>query len=586
MSGRETMLSGLSTAAPMSVEDALQRILSCLPRLPAETVALAEAAGRVLADDIVAAEDLWPFPRSAMDGFALRSSDVAAAAPDRPVKLRITGTRFAGDVPQGAVGPGEAMRIATGAPIPDGADAVLPIEVAEVAGTCLVARRPVEAGRHIFPAGEDAQRGEVVLARGTALRAGGIGLLASLGVTRVPVVRRADVAVLTVGDELVDPAAPLWPGRVRDSNSYALAAAVEEAGGRARRLGIARDHLEAVTARIREGLAADALIICAGMSVGERDVVRAGLANAGVHLLFQRVAMKPGAPAVFGMAGRTPVFGLPGNPGAAMVAFDELVRPALRTMMGYREYLRPELTAILTESVSVQPGRRRYMWARAEVRGGRITVGVLRGQGTATLRSVSDANALVVIEPEVASLERGALVRVQMLGALEPSARPGVPVLGVVGAKGAGKTFLIERLLPELRRRGYEVAALKHDRHGFLIDHPGTDTWRMSAAGARATAIAGPEQAAVAYRLDRELSLPEVVDLIPGVDLILAEGYSQEPTPKIVVRRAGVVSDKPEPKGRIVAVVTDSAREDGSLTFAEVSALADRIETTLLGGRR
>jgi molybdopterin-guanine dinucleotide biosynthesis protein B len=239
------------------------------------------------------------------------------------------------------------------------------------------------------------------------------------------------------------------------------------------------------------------------------------------------------------------------------------------------------LTGTLMEPIAVKPGRRRYLWARAELGGGSIVVVPLRGQGTATLRSVSDANALVMLDPEVSVLGRGARVRVQLLGALDPSARPGVPVLGVVGAKGAGKTYLIERLLPELRRRGHAVAVIKHDVHGFVIDHPGTDTARMSAAGARVTAITGPGQAAVISRLDRELSCREAIDLVGGVDLILVEGYSQEPIPKIVVRRSGIASDRPPPRGTIVAVVTDAPRGDGALAFDDVPILADRIEAAV-----
>lgn len=567
---------------PTTIEDALRIVLGQISRLPAEEVPLTDAAGRALARDMVAPEDLWPFPRSAMDGFAIRSADVATASPDAPVELQVTGALFAGDAPIAVVGAGEAVRIATGAPVPGGADAVIPVEIAGVRGDRLEVRDPIERGRHVFPAGEDAQSGEVVLAAGTVLRAGSIGLLASLGITGVPVVRRATVAVLAVGDELIEAADPLRSGRVRDSNSYALATAVEEAGGRALRLGIARDDVDAVTVGIHVGLHADALIICAGMSVGERDVVRTALSNAGVRLLFQRVAMKPGAPAAFGLAGNTPIFGLPGNPGAAMVAFEELVRPALRTMMGYRMCFRSTLAATLAEPISVKPGRRRYLWASAEMRGGRIVVVPLRGQGTATLRSISDANALVTLGPEVSGLHRGATVRVQMLDPFEPSACPDVPVLGVVGAKGAGKTFLIERLLPELGRRGYRVAVIKHDVHGYVIDHPGTDTARVTAAGAGVTMIAGPGQAAVMYRLDGGLSLSDAADLVRGVDLILVEGYSQEPIPKIEVHRAGIISDKPKPQGRIITVVTDSARGDGALTFDDVSALADRIEAAVL----
>lgn len=569
-----------------SIDDALEIVLAHVERLSTEVVGITGARARVLADDVAAPADLWAFPRSAMDGFAVRSEDVVLATVDHPVTLPVVGTVFAGGTPAGAALPGTAIRIATGAPVPEGADAVVPIERTKMRGDAVMISEPFPPGRHIFPAGEDARRGEVILRRGIELRAGHLGLLASLGIDRVVVVRRATVALLTVGDELVEPGQVPRSGQVRDSNSFALAAAVEEAGGIPWRLKIARDEIPEVAGRIRQGLEADALIVCAGMSVGERDVVKQALAEAGVRLMFWRVPMKPGAPAAFGMAGSTPVFGLPGTPGAAMVAFEELVRPALRAMMGYRGHVRPALAGILAERISVKPGRRRYVWARVEVNDGKILVHPLRAQGTATVRSISDANGLVTLEPEIGTLNRGALVRVQMLGALEAPVRPDVPVLGVVGAKGAGKTFLIERLIPELRRRGYQVAVVKHDVHGFEIDHAGTDTARATAAGATVTVITGPGQAVAMYRREGTLSLAEAVDLVRGVDLILVEGYSQHPTHKIEVRRRGIVSDKPKAQGSLVAVVTDSALEDGELTFDDTSILADRIEAVCLAGHR
>lgn len=584
-----TVAGGTSAAAQIpaaaSVEQALARILAAVMRLPAEEIPLAEAAGRVLAGDITAPRDLWPFPRAAMDGYALRSQDVAAASPARPVALRVRGTGFAGEADAPAVDAGTAVRVATGAPVPQGADAVVPFEDVEVQGDTVWVRSPVPAGRHIFPAGEDARRGEVVLAAGTVLRGGHLGLLASLGTVTVQVVRRPRVAILAVGDELVEPGTPVGPGQVAESNSYALAAEVCLAGGVPLRLGIARDDLDDLTSRIRAGLQADVLIVTAGMSVGERDQVKEAMRRAGVDLLFWRVPMKPGRPAAFGLAGRTAVFGLPGTPGAAMVAFEELVRPALRAMTGGMP-IRPWLPARLQTPVRVRPGRFRYLWARAWTCSSGLWVTPLRGQGTATLRSISDANALILIPPEVAELGRGDAVQVQLLAEPDVSAQPGgVPMVAVVGAKGAGKTFLIERLLPELRRRGYRVAAVKHDVHGFEVDREGTDTWRFARAGADVVAIAGPEKVAVVRGVDGEASLRQVQELVGKADLILLEGYSREPVPKIEVRRAGVHSDRPAPAGPILAVVAD-VPQDGALTFEEIPTLADLIERALRPGLR
>jgi molybdopterin molybdotransferase len=572
------------TPGPLAVEHARSAVLQHVSRLPAETVPLGDAAGRVLAEDIVAPADLWPFPRAAMDGFAVRAEDTAWASADHPQRLRITGVVRAGDAPDRPVTPGTAIRIATGAPLPDGADAVVPVELVTVEADTAVVRTPVPPGRHVYPAGEDARRGEVVLTAGTVLRPGAVGLLASLGVSRVPVVRRAEVAILAVGDELIEPDRPIRTGQVRESNSFALAAAVADTGGIPRRLGIVRDDLEAVVAGLRAGLDTDALIVCAGMSVGERDLVKEAMTRVGVTVLFWRVAMKPGAPAAFGLAGSTPVFGLPGTPGAAMVAFEELVRPALRRMMGSREEYRPLLEGRLTAPVALTPGRRRYLWAKVTAAGGQVLVHPLRGQGTATLRSIGEANALIVVDPHQGALAVGDRVRVQMLA--DPQTPRGAPertpVVAVVGAKGAGKTFLIERLVPELRRRGYRVAVVKHDTHGFDIDREGTDTWRIARAGAEVVAIVGPGQTAVVEQT-QTASLARVLQTLREVDLVILEGYSQEPYPKVEVRRRGVATDKPPPAGPVLATVTDQAGDDPSaLTFEDIPALADRLVGTLL----
>jgi molybdopterin molybdotransferase len=314
------------------VEDALELVLRAISRRPAEWVPLSNAAGRVLAEPIEATEDLWPFARAAMDGVAVRASDVLAASDGSPVALRVAGAIYSGQVWPSPLEPGTAVRIATGAPTPGGADAVVPQELLEWRRDEVLVSCPIARGRHIFPAGEDAHAGEVILQAGTVLNGGDVSLLAALGHSLVSVVKKATVAILACGDELIAPSAVLQPGQVRESNCYALAAEAAALGAEPRLLGIARDTDPDLNLKIQEGLNADALIVCGGLSVGERDLVKGALQRAGVVLQFAGVSMKPGAPAVFGLAGGRPVFGLPGTPGAARIAFEVLVRPALCAM--------------------------------------------------------------------------------------------------------------------------------------------------------------------------------------------------------------------------------------------------------------
>lgn len=575
-----------------SVEQALAWMLRTIRRLPAEVVPLAEARGRVLAGDVRASTDVWPCPRAAMDGYAVRSVDVSSALPVRPVVLRITKPEATGFLPDSPVTSGTAVRVPTGAPLPDGADAVIPFEEVQADGDRLTVARPVPPGKHVFPPGQDARSGEVVIPAGTLLRGGNLGLLAALGVTSVEVVRRARVAVLAVGDELVDASETPLPGQVRDSNSFALGAEIEALGGDVRRLGIAPDDPASLAACIEDGLRGDAFIVCAGMSVGERDLVKEALVAAGVRLLFWRVKMKPGHPAAFGQAGDVAVFGLPGSPGAAMAAFEELVRPALRALMGYRR--RDDLwhPATLRAPITVKPGRRRYFWARAAAGESGLVVEALPNQHTSSLRSQSDANAIIRIEPDATHLAIGERVRIRLRGDLEGAAplppattdRPAsqaIPVLAVIGAKDAGKTALIERLVPELTHRGYRVGVIKHDTHGFEMDREGTDTWRAGAAGAEAVAIAGPDKTAVIIHSAGEMPLADVQAHLRDVDLILLEGYSREPVPKIEVRRAGTNADKPQAAGPCIATVTVKEGGGGTVTFEDIPALVDCIERAL-----
>ncbi|MDR7419336.1 MAG: molybdopterin-guanine dinucleotide biosynthesis protein B [Armatimonadota bacterium] len=545
-------------ARTTTVEEALLTILSAVSRGPTDRVPLAEAGGRVLGEAITAGEDLWPFPRAAMDGIAVRSADVVRATADAPVRLQVVGTVYSGEVWSVALAPGMAIRIATGSPVPPGADAVIPRELLQWDQHDALVTAPVAAGRHVFPAGEDARAGEAVMTPGITLTGGHLGLLAALGHATVPVVRRPIVAVLATGDELVAPSAALRPGQVRESNSYALAAEIAALGAVPRLLPPAPDRLPDLESRVLEGLAADALVVCGGASVGDRDLVHDALARVGVAMRFAGVAMKPGGPAAFGTSGARPVFALPGTPGAARVAFEVLVRPALRTMAGHRHIHRPVMRAQLTEPVAVTPGRRRYLWAVIVIDGRGARAAPLRDQGTATLRSAAEANALIDLPAEARDVPVGARVLTHVLADAMPfSATDHPPAVAIVGARGAGKTTLIERLIPALRQRGLTVAVVKHHGHRADPEPEGADTARFSRAGAVETVLAGPGATIVRPADGSELDLDRVLGVLGRADIVLVEGYGQSALPKVLVHREGVRSDRPAPAGPVAAHVGD-----------------------------
>lgn len=542
-----------------SVEEALGIILGSVQRGPVEMVDLADAAGRVLAEPVVASEDLWPFPRAAMDGVAVRSADVAAASAHAPAALRLRGAIYSGDVWPTPLEPGTALRIATGAPMPPGADAVIPREFVEWREDTVIVAAPIPSGRHVFAAGEDARAGEVVLEPGTVLGGGDVGLLAAVGWDSVPVVRRPRVAVLATGDELVPPSSLLRPGQVRESNTYALAAEIESLGGIPRMLGVAPDRAAELQQKIRDGLTADAVVVCGGASVGDRDLVNDALVRVGVAMKFAGVAMKPGGPVAFGLYDGRPAFALPGTPGAARMAFEILVRPALCLMAGHRNLHRPAVAGRLRSALTVTPGRRRYLWGHAVLTPAGVQVAPLRGQGTATLRSASQANALIEVGPESARLPGGSEVAVHLLtrDPLPTSAHGGPPAIAIVGARGAGKTTLIERLIAELR--GLVVAVVKH--HAHMADHPdtpGSDTARYAASGAVETVLAGPGAVVRRYAGTEDAPLHHLLASMGPADLVLVEGYGSSSLPKVLVERSGVASDRPAPSGPILAVVTDA----------------------------
>lgn len=402
----------------VSVEEARAIVLEAAGVLPAERVAAADALGRVLAEPVHATRTLPPADCSAMDGYAVRSSDLADAAPDAERRLRIVFEVAAGGQGARALRAGEAARIFTGAPIPDGADAVVMQEHVTAEGASLRCRAPAQPGDHVRRAGEDVRAGELVLAPGCALGPSQLGMLAALGRSGVAVHRRPRVAILSGGDELVEPDEPVDGGRIVSSNSYALAAQCREAGAEPSQLGIARDRPEDLERLLRAGLHADVLVSSAGVSVGDHDHVRPVLEKLGCRIAFWGVRMKPGYPLVFGRfeGERAPlVFGLPGNPVSAMVTFEQFVRPALRKMGGRRRWFRPSVDATLAETLTKQPGRTNFVRVELSGRGGALRATPTGSQSSGVLRSMVLAQGLLVFPAEASELAAGARVRVQVI---------------------------------------------------------------------------------------------------------------------------------------------------------------------------
>jgi molybdopterin molybdotransferase len=395
----------------LPVEEALQIVLRHTPTLPAEPVLLTEALGRVLAEDVAADVDLPPFDRAAMDGYAVRAADVAAA----PAMLEVAGLIRAGQYPDRPLAAGQAVQIMTGAPVPAGATAVQQVEKTRPAdgGRRVEILEPVAAGAHISRKGCEVRAGDVVLRRGATIDPATVGVLAAVGKGRVLVGRRPTLALLVTGDELVD----VWDmptrGRIRNSNGYAVMAQAAWAGAQARALGVAPDDAGRIAEKVREGFGADVLVISGGVSEGAFDLVEEVLARFDVNFLFTKVAIKPGAPLVFGRRGDKLVFGLPGNPVSAQVTFDLFVRAALLRMQGARVVARPAVEVELMDAVRNRSGRRAHSPARVHFEGGRLVARPLRSQGSADLVAHARANALVVLEAD--RLEAGAGERVPAL---------------------------------------------------------------------------------------------------------------------------------------------------------------------------
>jgi molybdopterin molybdotransferase len=399
----------------LTVEEALEKILARIEPLGSEKVSILDALGRVIAEDIYTLRDIPPLDNSGMDGYAVRWEDVEQISQDHPVRLNVTEDLPAGFLATRPVRKGEAIRIMTGAPIPEGADTVVPVEETRKEGPGVLILNAVAKGDCIRKAGEDVKHGDRVIWAGEPVRPAEVGMLASVKRSFVSVYQKPQVAILCTGEELVDVDEDLVDPKIVSSNSYTLAAQVKDCGAIPIQLGIAKDRKEDIEAKLRQGLHADVLISSAGVSVGDYDFVKEVLLNLGVEMVFWKVAMKPGKPLAFGTLAGKPVFGLPGNPVSSMVSFEQFVRPSLLKMMGHRRLTRPVIEAILKEDIRKEPGRRHFIRASVSFERDRYFVTTTGDQGSGILRSMVKANGLVIIPEEADWVKAGGKVRVQLL---------------------------------------------------------------------------------------------------------------------------------------------------------------------------
>ncbi|HEX6061831.1 MAG TPA: gephyrin-like molybdotransferase Glp [Candidatus Limnocylindria bacterium] len=398
--------SARTAARSLSVDEALERILARVHPLGPVSVELLDALGATLAEDAVADRDVPPFRNSAMDGYAVIAADVESA----PATLRVVGEIAAGGMPSRPIARGEAMRIMTGAPLPDGADTIVRVEDTDNRTDRVTVTAATKLGTSVRAAGEDLKRGETILRSGTVLRPAEIGVLATIGRTSVPVIGRPRVAVLSTGDEVVELDAPLQPGQIRDANRYSLASAARAMGATPVPLGIVRDTADDLRRALRDAATkADVIVTSGGVSVGDHDHVKPVVDELG-SMDFWSIAIRPGRPLAFGEIDGKLIFGLPGNPVSSLLGFELFVRPALLKMAGRRLLQRPRVTATLDDTLDTPPGLRFFARGVYDPTAGSVrTTGP---QGSGILRSMSLANCFIDVPATIQHLDRGASVTV------------------------------------------------------------------------------------------------------------------------------------------------------------------------------
>lgn len=400
----------------LEISKARQLILQSARPRPATTVATHAAFGRVLAQDVRSDADSPPFPKALMDGYAVRSADVTAAATRLVVLEQVT----AGNMPSRSLTPGTASQVMTGAPLPPDADAVVMVEQTRRDGDHVIIDSPAVPGQNLMPQAGVYRQGDTILAAGRRLRAIEIALAGEVGLEQLAVVPSPSVAILSTGDELCEIASTPGPGQIRNSNGPMLECLAQSCGGQVNSLGIARDEPQELSSKIHDGLTSDVLILSGGVSAGVLDLVPRTLAEAGVETIFHKINLKPGKPLWFGVrsrdAGHTLVFGLPGNPVSSLVCFELFVRPALQRLAGQAEPELPIRTARLKHTYRFRGGRPTYFPARISWTDAGYEVATIAWKGSSDLPSVSQANGFAIFEGDPRELDAGERVPVWLLG--------------------------------------------------------------------------------------------------------------------------------------------------------------------------
>lgn len=399
----------------IELEEALEIILSQVKLVSSQKIDILSSLSRTLAEDVHADFDIPGFDRAAMDGYAVLSKDTNSASKKKPVILEVIANVPAGYSTEKVVKNGRAVRIMTGAPMPKGADAVIMVEDTEKEEEKVKIFRRVTCQKNVSFAGEDVKRGELILSQGSLIRPAEVAMLASLGKENVLVKIKPRVAIISTGDELVEVGRTLQKGEIYDSNSYALFSQVLSSGGEPHRLGIARDKRENLLARIKEGLSYQLLLLSGGVSVGDYDLVTDALRKAGVKMLFWKVAVKPGKPTFFGVRKGTLVFGLPGYPVSSMVNFENLVRPAIFSMLGRDDWQRIRVKAILEEAVSSRGRRKKIIRAKLVKKGDKYLAVPATSQQSSVLKSMVWADSFLILPKEVERIEKGEEVFLELL---------------------------------------------------------------------------------------------------------------------------------------------------------------------------
>ncbi len=399
----------------ISVEEALNQILEVIVPLGREKDSILDSIGRVIGENVYANRNIPPRDNSAMDGYAVRWEDTRGATTSKPVILKVIEDIPAGTIPGKSIGTGESSRIMTGAPIPDGANAIVRVEDTEKDGQRVKVFVKAKEGQDIRPAGEDVREGELVISQGNVIRPAEIGMLAALGRSFISVYQRPLIAVVATGDELVDIDENPTTWQIISSNSYSIAAQIIDCGAVPLQIGIARDKRDDLVAKFQAALRADIIVSSGGVSVGDYDLVKDVMKEVGNQMKFWQVAMRPGKPLAFGSMNGIPVFGLPGNPVSSMVSFEQFVRPSILKMMGHKNLFRRIVRATLRDDITKKKGTRHFIRALVDYENGRYFATTTGEQGSGILKSMVMANGLIILPESAASVKKGEEVSIQLI---------------------------------------------------------------------------------------------------------------------------------------------------------------------------